>query len=117
MGHCDSSPRFRGERKFRGSLAGDVEIDSTRTVSRATGGEIAGIDRERFAVVRWFLLTMLIRFYKNISCTVFWRGVQIPIRPVQIMRMKRLRSHGARRGVLLALKRLARCRPLFAGWC
>ena len=113
MGHCDSSPRFRRERRLRGSLAGNVEVDSTRTSSCATGGEIAGIDPKRFAVSRWFLLT-LIRFYQIFLAPFF--GGACKFNPsCSTYAYEAIACHGARRGVVLALKRLVRCRPFAPG--
>jgi len=110
MGYCDSSAHdSRNGRIFAaGSRTG--EIDSAQSVtalhsdSMKTSGRSAGA---------WILLA-LVSFYR-VFLSHFFGGACKFSPSCSKYAQEAIARHGARRGVVLALKRLGRCRPFTKG--
>jgi len=105
MGHCDSSTQLGGHNKFFGSDRRSAEAASTR--------ESAGISAPAKSAATWWSLAF-VRFYK-IFLSPFLGGACKFYPSCSNYAYEAIARHGARRGIVLALKRLGRCRPFTQG--
>ena len=110
MGYCDSSAHDSRNGGVFGAGSGAGESDSAHTVtashsdSMETGGRSLGA---------WVLLT-LISFYR-VFLSHFFGGACKFHPSCSKYAQEAIARYGARRGVVLALKRLGRCRPFTRG--
>jgi uncharacterized protein len=101
MGHCDTSARFGGDGSFRAADGGTAEAVA------------AGVEGGARSLASWALLGLVrvyILFFSPIlggACKFYPSCSNYAYEAVS--------RHGARRGTILALKRLLRCRPLTKG--
>jgi uncharacterized protein len=109
MGHCDSSAHHGGHGRIfaAGNRAG--EINSAHTV---TSGPDSTEASGRSACA-WVLLA-LVQFYR-IFLSHFFGGACKFHPSCSKYAQEAIARHGARRGVVLAMKRLGRCRPFTTG--
>lgn len=108
MGHCDSPARFGRDSEFFGNNQRPAELDPSRI-----SGNHAGIsDRPRSAIA-WLLLAFL-QAYK-LFLSPFFGGACKYHPSCSNYAYQAIKRHGASRGLLLALKRLVRCRPFVQG--
>jgi putative membrane protein insertion efficiency factor len=110
MGYCDSSTQHGGDRGIfaagrRAGEARSTQIVMPRSSQRlATKGPSWGT---------WVSLT-LVQFYRTFLSPVF--GGACKFYPsCSKYAQEAIARHGARRGIVLALKRLGRCRPFTRG--
>src|SRR6202046_2414826 len=110
MGYCDSSAHdSRNSGIFAsGSRAG--EIDSAHTVR---AGHPDSIGKSQRSAGAWILLA-LICFYR-VFLSHFFGGACKFHPSCSKYAQEAITRHGARRGVVLAMKRLGRCRPFTKG--
>src|SRR5580704_13152901 len=110
MGYCDSSAHDSRDGGVFAAGSGAGEIDSAHTV---TGGHSDPIGKSRRSAGAWILLA-LIAFYR-IFLSHFFGGACKFHPSCSKYAQEAIARHGARRGVVLALKRLGRCRPFTKG--
>jgi putative membrane protein insertion efficiency factor len=110
MGYCDSSAHDSRNGRIFGAGSGTGEIDSAHSVTASrsdpmeTGGRSLGA---------WVLLA-LVQFYR-IFLSHFFGGACKFHPSCSKYAQEAIARHGARRGAVLALKRLGRCRPFTKG--
>jgi putative membrane protein insertion efficiency factor len=110
MGYCDSSAHDSRDGGVFAAGSGAGEIDSAHTV---TAGHSDPIGKSRRSAGAWILLA-LIAFYR-IFLSHFFGGACKFHPSCSKYAQEAIARHGARRGVVLALKRLGRCRPFTKG--
>src|SRR5580658_9228880 len=110
MGYCDSSTHHGGDSGIfsAGSRAG--EIGSTQT-ARLSGSDSMETSRRSFGT--WLSLA-LVQFYR-IFLSHFFGGACKFYPSCSKYAQDAIARHGAERGIVLALKRLGRCRPFTEG--
>jgi len=106
MGHCDSSTQLRSHGEIHGADTGFADAAS----GTRGGAEVTTHARPLGA---WLLL-LLVRFYQ-IFLGPFFGGACKFYPSCSHYAQEAIRRHGARRGFVLAMKRLARCRPFTQG--
>jgi len=112
MGHCGSSTQLGRHGEFFGASRGVVTFDSSEGRSGAASrGELATCGRSSAA--RRILLAFL-RIYK-VLLAPFLGGACKYYPSCSNYAYEAINRHGARRGVVLALRRLGRCRPFMRG--
>ncbi len=105
MGHCDSSAQFSGD--------GEILGPHGRAAGPDAGPRSSGIGVRLRRAGTWLLLAS-VRFYK-IFLSPFFGGACKFYPTCSNYAYEAIARHGARRGVVLALKRLGRCRPFTKG--
>ncbi len=117
MGHRDSSAQFGGDDRIFDSDARVVETASSRASARdgfKTKGMTSGLSTMRIRSAASWILLLLIRFYIAFMSPFF--GGACKFHPsCSNYAHEAIARHGARRGLLLATKRLLRCRPFVKG--
>jgi uncharacterized protein len=110
MGYCDSSAHdSRNGRIFAaGSRTGEIDSAHSVTASSSSSMETGGR-----SLSAWVLLA-LVQFYR-IFLSHFFGGACKFDPSCSKYAQGAIARHGARRGVVLALKRLGRCRPFTKG--
>lgn len=108
MGHCHSSTQFHSDGEFLSHHPRVAEFDSSlRSGTLGAAGA-------RSQSVAASLLLVLLQVYKIVLSPVF--GGACKYHPsCSNYASQAIQVHGARRGSLLALKRLLRCRPFTQG--
>lgn len=102
MGHCNSPTQFRSHREIFGAGGRPAEIASTTE---------AGVKPRSAA--QWVSL-LLVRFYQIVLGPFF--GGTCKFHPsCSRYAYEAIARHGARDGIVLALKRLGRCHPFTKG--
>jgi putative membrane protein insertion efficiency factor len=105
MGHCDSSTQLgRHDETFGGD---------GRSAEAASARESTGISAPAKSAATWWSLTS-VQFYK-IFLSPFFGGACKFYPSCSNYAYEAIARHGARRGIVLALKRLGRCRPFTQG--
>jgi uncharacterized protein len=108
MGHCDSSAQLDRDGQLLSHHARATEPDSSRQSKML---KAAGRQSRSIAAA---LLLALLQVYKVVLSPVF--GGACKYHPsCSNYATQAIETHGARRGSLLALKRLLRCRPFKQG--
>jgi uncharacterized protein len=102
MGHCDSSAEFGGRREIFGPDGRPAEITSPTK---------AGVEPRSAA--QWASL-FLVRFYQ-VVLGPFFGGTCKFYPSCSRYAYEAIARHGARRGIVMALKRLGRCHPFTKG--
>jgi hypothetical protein len=110
MGYCDSSAHDSRNDRIFAARSRTGEIDSAQTVKSIRSDSIETSGRSAGA---WVLLA-LVSFYRVFLSHFF--GGACKFQPsCSKYAQEAIARHGARRGVVLALKRLGRCRPFTQG--
>ncbi|MGH9711927.1 MAG: membrane protein insertion efficiency factor YidD [Candidatus Acidiferrales bacterium] len=109
MGHCDSSTQHGRDGEFLSADRGSVEIAPARAVQR----KAHGLSENLKSVGVWFLLGF-VRCYQ-IFLGPFLGGACKFYPSCSNYAYQAIERHGAKRGFLLAIKRLGRCRPFTKG--
>lgn len=118
MGHCDSSAHVSG---YGGVCRADERTAETAAAPRGRDGGGPGLSahaeqgigaRARLAA-KWVLL-FFVRFYQ-IFLSPFFGGACKFYPSCSKYGYEAIARHGARRGSVLAMKRLLRCRPFTKG--
>ena len=108
MGHCDSSAQFGRHGELPGHQPGTAGADSARDSLKANGTR--DVPRSFAASV----LLVFLQFYKFFLSPFF--GGACKYHPsCSSYACEAIEVHGAARGAVLAVKRLARCRPFKPG--
>src|ERR1700685_233567 len=109
MGYCDSSAHDSRDGGILAAGGRTGEIDSAHTVAvhSDSGGE------SRRSAGAWVLLA-LVQFYR-VFLSHFFGGACKFHPSCSKYAQEAISRHGARRGVVLAMKRLGRCRPFTRG--
>jgi len=105
MGHCDSSAQLGRHDEILGGDGRSAEVAPAR--------ESAGIAAATRTAAKWWSLAF-VRFYK-IFLSPFFGGACKFYPSCSNYAYEAIGRHGARRGIVLALKRLGRCRPFTQG--
>lgn len=108
MGHCDSSAQFGRHGELLGHQPGTAGPDSAR---HALSGSGANDVHRSFAAS---VLLVFLQFYK-ILLSPFFGGACKYHPSCSTYAREAIQVHGAARGTVLAIKRLARCRPFKPG--
>jgi uncharacterized protein len=118
MGHRDTSAQLGGHSEFFRAGRGATEADATR--SETSGGardlEVRDYERVSSAKGRFVKAALLgfLRVYQIFFSPVF--GGACKFHPsCSNYAMEAVQRHGAKRGSVLAMKRLGRCRPFTKG--
>jgi uncharacterized protein len=106
MGYCDSSTQHGGDGGIFSARARAGEIDSAQAVGPSDSDSMGTSGRSLGA---WISLA-LVQFYR-IFLSHFFGGACKFYPSCSKYAQEAIASHGARRGIVLALKRLGRCRP------
>ena len=111
MGHCDSSAEFGRHGRLCGADERSARPDSSHAAA-------PGLARKEFAASRrsagsWVLLA-LIQLYRTFL-SPFFGGACKYYPSCSNYASEAVSRHGARRGLVLALKRLGRCHPFARG--
>jgi putative membrane protein insertion efficiency factor len=109
MGYCDSSAHDSRDGGILAAGGRTGEIDSAHTV--AVRSDSSGESRRSAGV--WVLLA-LVQFYR-VFLSHFFGGACKFDPSCSKYAQEAIARHGARRGVVLALRRLGRCRPFTKG--
>jgi hypothetical protein len=109
MGYCDSSAHDSRDGGILAAGSRTGEIDSAHTV--AVRSDSSGESRRSAGV--WVLLA-LVQFYR-VFLSHFFGGACKFDPSCSKYAQEAIARHGARRGVVLALRRLGRCRPFTKG--
>lgn len=111
MGHCDSSAQLGGNGEYARSDQGAAGSSASHGSPRiANRGQVSRLSP---SISSWILLWLL-RIYKTFLSPFF--GGACKFQPsCSNYAYEAVARYGARRGSLLALKRLLRCRPLTQG--
>ncbi len=109
MGYCDSSAHDSRDGGILAASGRTGEIDSAHTV--AVHSDSSG--QSRRSASAWVLLA-LVQFYR-VFLSHFFGGACKFDPSCSKYAQEAIARHGARRGVVLALKRLGRCRPFTKG--
>jgi putative membrane protein insertion efficiency factor len=110
MGYCDSSTQHGGDGGIFSARARAGEIDSAQAVG-ASGTNSMGPSGRSLST--WISLA-LVQFYR-IFLSHFFGGACKFYPSCSKYAQEAIASYGARRGIVLALKRLGRCRPFTKG--
>ena len=110
MGYCDSSTQHGGDGGVFSAGGRAGEISSAQTVG-PSGSNSVGTSRRSFGT--WLSLA-LVQFYR-IFLSHFFGGACKFYPSCSKYAQEAIARHGARRGIVLALKRLGRCRPFTKG--
>lgn len=110
MGYCDSSTQHGGNGGIFSARARAGEIDSAQAVA-PSGSNSMGTRGRSFGT--WLSLA-LVQFYR-IFLSHFLGGACKFYPSCSKYAQEAISVHGARRGIVLALKRLGRCRPFTKG--
>jgi uncharacterized protein len=110
MGYCDSSAHDSGDGGIFAAGGGAGEIDSTQAVTPSCRDSMETSQR---SIGTWVLLA-LVQFYR-IFLSHFFGGACKFYPSCSKYAQEAIARHGARRGAVLALKRLGRCRPFTKG--
>ena len=108
MGHCDSPPRLGRDGEVFGNDRTTAELDSSRVA-----GSRGKIGETPHSALAWLLLAFL-QGYK-LFFSPFFGGACKYLPSCSSYAYQAIERHGARRGLILALKRLLRCRPFVHG--
>ncbi len=111
MGHCDSSTQLGRDGGVFVATGGAVETDARQREDAAIAPKNPRESAKTFGA--WWLLAF-VRFYK-IFFSPFLGGACKFYPSCSNYAQEAIELHGARRGTLLALKRLGRCRPFTKG--
>jgi uncharacterized protein len=109
MGHCDSPAQLG----HQGGVFGADGRPAEDAAAKATGPERGTISAPAVSPGAWFLL-LLVRIYIAFLSPFFGGACKFHPSCSNYAREAIVR-HGARRGTVLALKRLGRCRPFTQG--
>ena len=113
MGHRDSSAQLGRHGGFFPAGGRSAEIASSHAIAPGGSGEAGGIKSSAKSAGAWALL-FLVRFYMVFMSPFF--GGACKFHPsCSNYAYEAIARHGARRGFVLALKRLLRCRPFTIG--
>ncbi len=110
MGHCNSSTHNGGHAGIFGAGAGPSETAAARESERVSPGAIVAARKSWQA---WTLLAF-VGFYR-IFLSPFFGGACKFYPSCSKYAQEAIVRHGAQRGIVLALKRLGRCRPFTKG--
>jgi putative membrane protein insertion efficiency factor len=110
MGYCDSSTQHGGDGGIFSARARAGEIVSAQAVG-PHGSDSLGTSGRSFGT--WLSLA-LVQFYR-IFLSHFFGGACKFYPSCSKYAQEAIARHGARRGIVLALKRLGRCRPFTKG--
>jgi len=110
MGYCDSSTQHGGDGGIFSARARAGEISSAQTVGPRGSNSLGTSGRSLGA---WISLA-LVQFYR-IFLSHFFGGACKFYPSCSKYAQEAIARHGARRGIVLALKRLGRCRPFTKG--
>lgn len=110
MGHCDSPARFGRDGGFFRTGRRDAPVDSSGNPAGGGGERLAG-SRTSFG---GRTLLACLRIYK-VFLSPFFGGACKYYPSCSNYASEAIGCHGARRGTVLALKRLGRCRPFTQG--
>ena len=110
MGYCDSSAHDNRNGGIFAAGSGTGEIDSAHAVTAVRSDSMEKSGRSAGA---WVLLA-LVSFYR-VFLSHFFGGACKFEPSCSRYAQEAIARHGARRGVVLALKRLGRCRPFTKG--
>ncbi len=110
MGYCDSSTHHGGDSGIFSAGGRAGEIGSTQSVT-LSGSD--SMETRRRSLGTWVSLA-LVQFYR-IFLSHFFGGACKFYPSCSKYAQEAIARHGARRGILLALKRLGRCRPFTKG--
>jgi uncharacterized protein len=110
MGYCDSSAHDSRNGRIFAAGSGTGEIDSAHSVTASRSDSMETSKRSAGA---WVLLA-LVQFYR-IFLSHFFGGACKFHPSCSKYAQEAIARHGARRGTVLALKRLGRCRPFTKG--
>jgi uncharacterized protein len=110
MGYCDSSAHDSRNGRIFAARSRTGEIDSAQTVKSIRSDSMETSKRSAGA---WVLLA-LVQFYR-IFLSHFFGGACKFHPSCSKYAQEAIARHGARRGFVLALKRLGRCRPFTKG--
>jgi putative membrane protein insertion efficiency factor len=108
MGHCDSSAQFGRDGELLGHQQGTAGLDSARQV--LTRNRASDVHRSFAASV----LLVFLYFYKIVLSPFFGGACKYHPSCSNYAR-EAIQIQGAARGTVLAIKRLARCRPFKPG--
>lgn len=108
MGHCDSPAQFGRHGELLGHQPGTAGLDSSRQV--LTRNRASDADHSFAALV----LLVFLQFYKIVLSPFFGGACKYHPSCSNYAR-EAIQVHGAARGTVLAIKRLARCRPFKPG--
>ena len=117
MGHCDSPAQHSRHGEIFGAGGGTAEIDPPHGIARGAAGEHARIApalRHRPEQVGSWLLLSFLRVYQ-VFLSPFFGGACKFYPSCSNYAYQAITRHGARRGFVLALRRLLRCRPFSKG--
>ena len=109
MGYCDSSAHDSRDGGILAAGGRTSEIDSAHTVAVRSGSS----GESRRSAGAWALLA-LVQFYR-VFLSHFFGGACKFDPSCSKYAQEAIARHGARRGVVLALRRLGRCRPFTKG--
>ena len=110
MGYCDSSTQHSGDGGIFSARGRAGEIDSAQAVAPSGSNSLGKSGRSLGA---WISLA-LVQFYR-IFLSHFFGGACKFYPSCSKYAQEAIARHGARRGIVLALKRLGRCRPFTKG--
>src|ERR1700734_4256393 len=110
MGYCDSSTQHGGDGGIFSAGGRVGEVGPTQAVE-PRGSHFVGTSRRSFGT--WLSLA-LVQFYR-VFLSHFFGGACKFYPSCSKYAQEAIARHGARRGIVLALKRLSRCRPFTKG--
>ena len=110
MGYCDSSTQHGGDGGIFSARVRTGEISSAQTVGPGGSNSMGTSGR---SLSTWISLA-LVQFYR-IFLSHFFGGACKFYPSCSKYAEEAIALHGARRGIVLALKRLGRCRPFTKG--
>jgi putative membrane protein insertion efficiency factor len=113
MGHCDSPARFGRYREILVDNRRAVEVDSAQDHSGTAEG-VSGNGQSGIGSAIGSALLAFLRIYKSFL-SPFFGGACKYDPSCSNYAYQAIHRHGARRGAVLALKRLGRCRPFVQG--
>ena len=115
MGHCDSSAQLSGHEGFSNNHRGTVETaPSFARAASTTGSRSAGRIISGAGLTIRFLLLLMIRFY-IVLLSPFMGGACKFHPSCSNYALEAISRRGAKRGFVLVVKRLGRCRPFTKG--
>ena len=117
MGHCDSPAQLGRHGELFEAGGGTAELDPSHGIARRAAGDDAriapGLRHRSERVASWLLLWFL-RVYQ-VFLSPFFGGACKFYPSCSNYAYQAITRHGARRGFVLALRRLLRCRPFSKG--
>ena len=108
MGYCDSPSRLDRDREFL------VDHRRTAEVAASRGGSARSKDLSGGRPAGAWILLSLLRIYQALL-SPFFGGACKYYPSCSNYAYEAIERHGAGRGLVLALRRLGRCRPFVAG--